>query len=268
MENDNKVQTTADLKPAQQTKALAPWKQALANSEARFLAISDPIKTKQELGFASMLISANPQLQTCDPNSIINAVINVARTGITLNPVLKLAHLVPRGGKCVLDFDYKGLVKVLKDNGCVKHIDAIIVYEDEEFEESDSPITAPKHVKKYAKTETDQNKRQMYGVYCRVLLPDGTMVYTQIMPAWEILKTEATATGASSKYSPWKAWKEEMWKKTKIKRDFKTLISGSPNEQLSNALKIEEENTGMTFKANGNSIADTFGEAEEAEVIS
>jgi recombination protein RecT len=199
------------------------------------------------MGFAAMLIEGNDKLRQCDPGSIMNAVINVARTGITLNPVLKLAHLVPRGGKCVLDFDYKGLVKVLKDNGCIKHIDAIIVYEDETFSESNSPVVAPIHQVKYAKTEEDQKKRIYSGVYSRVLLPDNTVIYTSFMPYWEILKVEKVSPASSSQYSPWKTWRSEMVKKTKIKRDFKTLISGKPNEKVLAALEVEEQTNGIQF---------------------
>lgn len=232
----------------EQRKNLAPWQLALIQAEGKFLAISGKKEeTKIELGFAAMLLEGNEKLKGCSQESIINAVINVARTGITLNPILKLAHLVPRGGKCILDFDYKGLVKVLKDNGCIKHIDAIIVYEDEEFEESNSPVVPPSHKVIYMKTEAEQKKRTYKGVYCRVLLLDNTVVYTKFMPYWEVLKTEKVSQAAKSEYSPWNTWREEMVKKTKIKRDFKTLISGSPNDKVIAALEIEESNTGVIF---------------------
>ena len=112
--------------------AMKTWKDALLNSEGKFLAIvGNEQSTKKELGFAAQVIEGSDKLRTCSPESIMNAVINVARTGITLNPVMKLAYLIPRGGKCVLDFSYVGLIKMLKDNNAIKFIDAFIVYEDE-----------------------------------------------------------------------------------------------------------------------------------------
>lgn len=231
-------------------KQLQPWQNSLMLAEAKFMAISGKKEqTKIELGFAAMIIEGSEMLRKCDPQSIMNAVINVARTGITLNPILKLAHLVPRGGKCVLDFDYKGLVKILKDNHCIKHIEAIIVYEDETFEESCSPVLAPLHAVKHVKTEEEQKKRVCSGVYSRVLLPDNTVIYTRFMPYWEVQKTEKVSPGSSSKYSPWQTWREEMIKKTKIKRDFKTLISGDANDKVIAALEVEEESTGIQFGA-------------------
>ena len=92
------------------------WEQSLQKGHKKLLSvysgnnenISKEVKQKalQELGFAYQFISDNELLQKCEPLSIINAITNIARTSITLNPVMRLAYLVPRGGKCVLDFSY------------------------------------------------------------------------------------------------------------------------------------------------------------------
>lgn len=266
MTEKNQPPSTGVAVTQQQNTDVPVWKQALISAEGKFLAISGKQEeTKTELGFASMLLEGNEKLRGCSKESIVNAVINVARCGITLNPVLKLAYLVPRANKCVLDFSYMGLVKVLKDNNCIKDIQAIIVYEDEKFEESNSPVIAPVHEKKYAKTEDEQKKRICKGVYSQVLLPDNTVIYTPFMPYWEILKTEKVSPASSTNYSPWKTWREEMIKKSKIKRDFKTLISGNPDAKLAATLELEEQNLEMNYKPG--KVADTFGN-EEAEAAS
>lgn len=271
-----------ETKPIKQESSLQNrpiWQQALMKAEGKFLAISGKEEdTRIELGFASMIIEGNDKLKACEQGSIVNAVINVARTGITLNPVLKLAYLIPRGSKCVLDFSYIGLIKILKDNNCIKDIQAIIVYGDEKFEESGNPIIKPTHEKKYAKTEEEQKKREKAGVYCSVLLPDNTVVYTPFTPAWEILKAKKVSPAASSSYSPWTTWEESMWKKTKIKQDFKTLISGSPDSKALAALEVEQENTEVEFNGNQNnqqarttsvpkSTLDNIFGAEEAVIV-
>jgi recombination protein RecT len=269
MENNNQTPAAQNNAPQPQKKELQPWQKALLTAEAKFLAISGKQEeAKIELGFAAMLMEKNPILKQCTPSTIANAVINVARTGITLNPVLKLAHLVPRKNKgvweCTMDFDYKGLVKVLKDNNCVKDIRAVIVYKDEVYEESLSPITPHKHEVKHTDTEEEQNKRQFRGVYAIVLLPDNTVIYTPFMPYWEVLKVEKVSQGGGSEYSPWKKWREEMVKKTKIKRDFKMLISGSPSDKLKAAMEVEEGNMSIDVKPNAE---DLFG-VEDAQIIS
>jgi recombination protein RecT len=109
------------------------WMATLTNAYPKFQLIN-PEKATTELGFAKQIFEGNASLQRCDPSSILNAVVNVARTSITLNPVMRLAYLIPRKGKCVLEFSYMGLVAMLRDNGCIRSISAHIVYEDEEFD--------------------------------------------------------------------------------------------------------------------------------------
>lgn len=246
---------------------VAIWRQQLIKAETKFLAIQDNQKVaKRELGFAAQIIEGSATLQGCEPNSLLNAVINVARTGITLNPVMKLAYLVPRDKKCVLDFSYMGLVSMLKSNGCVKDIQAVIVYDDEDYEEGINQTIPPIHKKKYAKTEEDQKKRGFTGVYCCVVHLDNTVTYTPFMPYWEVLKTEKTSKASGTQYSPWNTWREEMIKKTKVKRDFKMLVKGRESEQLSAALAIEEENNGLKEQYTGNKKGSIFDQFTEAEV--
>jgi len=220
-------------------KELTKWELAIRKSYKKFEVIN-PEKARTELGFALQLFQNNEQLQKCDPQSIINAVVNVARTSITLNPVMRLAYLVPRKNKCVLDFSYMGMVAMLKDNGCISTIDAHIVYEDEEFNYNMNTIT---HNPKFAKTEKEHNLREILGCYSRAVLPNGNIVF-EFMPMWEIDKVKKSSTNSSSKYSAWTTWRDEMIKKTVIKRHFKMLISLSNihNEKLSAFMQIENEN--------------------------
>ena len=273
-----------ETKPqTQQKRPLAAWKQAIVKAESKFLAIEDrPEVAKKELGFVLQILEGNPYLQKCTPESITNAVINIARTSITLNPILKLCYLVPRQIKgqlnVVLDFSYIGLVKMLKDSGSIKHIDAYIVYQDEvdaggfEFDINGSKV---KHNIIYAKSAADQKKRKVYGAYSRVILPDNTILFTQLMPNWEIEKVRDTSESYKNlkarPFSPWTTWTEEMIKKTKLKRDFKMLIADNTSEQLAAALEVEQENNEANFSNTnkGGGIFATFADTEtvEAEVI-
>jgi recombination protein RecT len=209
--------------------------QSLTNAYPKFEAIN-PEKAKSELGFAMQIFQNNPSLQKCEPQSILNAVVNVARTSITLNPVMRLAYLIPRKNKCVLEFSYMGLVAMLRDNGCIKTISAHIVYEDEQFE-YDVAENRIYHKPSWAKTEQEHNQREVIGCYSRATLPNGDVVY-EFMPMWEIDKVKRMSEGSNSQYSAWQTWKDEMIKKSVIKRHFKMLISGNPTEALSTALAI------------------------------
>lgn len=219
------------------------WMQSLTNAYPKFEAIN-PEKAKSELGFAMQLFQNNTELQKCDPQSILNAVVNVARTSITLNPVMRLAYLVPRKNKCILEFSYMGLVALLRDNGCIKSISAHIVYADEQF---DYDVAENKifHKPTFAKTEAQHNLREIIGCYSRATLPNGEIVF-EFMPMWEIEKVKRNSLGSDSKYSAWQTWRDEMIKKSVIKRHFKMLISGNPSEALTTAISIEHDNNPLT----------------------
>jgi len=226
----------------------AEWMQSLTTAYPKFQAITNPEKAKSELGFAMQIFQGNTYLQKCEPQSILNAVVNVARTSITLNPVMRLAYLIPRKNKCVLEFSYMGLVAMLRDNGCIKSISAHIVYEDEEFD-YDVAFNTIKHKPNFAKTEKEHNARQPIGCYSRATLPNGEVVF-EFMPMWEIDKVRSMSEGSGSKYSAWNTWRDEMIKKSVIKRHFKMLISGNPTEALATALKVENENNALSNSFN------------------
>ena len=217
------------------------WMQTLTTAYPKFEQIN-PNKAKSELGFAMQIFQNNPTLQRCDPQSILNAVVNVARTSITLNPVMKLAYLIPRKNKCVLEFSYMGLVAMLRDNGCIKSISAHIVYEDENFE-FDLANNKIRHLPKYAQSENEHNLRKIIGCYSRATLPNNEIVY-EFMPILEIDKIKQSSTNSNSKYSAWTTWRDEMIKKSVIKRHFKMLISlgNINNDKISTFLQIENEN--------------------------
>jgi len=221
---------------------LTSWKSSLKEAHTKFTAIN-PEKATSELGFAMQIFQNSDALQRCEPQSILNAVVNVARTSVTLNPVMRLAYLVPRKNKCVLDFSYMGLVAMLRDNNCIKSISAHIVYEDEEFD-YDVAYNKITHKPRFAKTEEEHKSRGRIGCYSRATLPNGEVVF-EFMPMWEIEKVKRLSEGSGSKYSAWQTWEEEMIKKVVIKRHFKMLISGNPSEALATALQIENENNAL-----------------------
>ena len=176
---------------------------------------------------------------------------------------MRLAYLIPRKNKCVLEFSYMGLVAMLRDNGCIKSISAHIVYEDEEFD-YDVAYNTIKHKPNFAKTEKEHNSREMVGCYSRATLPSGEIVF-EFMPMWEIDKIRSMSEGSGSKYSAWNTWRDEMIKKSVIKRHFKMLISGNPTEALATAMKVENDNNAiMTFKKQESRLLSGF-EQESTE---
>ena len=218
------------------------WEQAIKSSYTKFSNI-DKERAITELGYAYQILQGSTALQNCNRDSIENAIINVARTSVTLNPVMKLAYLVPRKGKCVLDFSYMGMIAMLRDYGCVRDIKAYVVYEDDEFNH-DIHNNVIIHKPYYAKTEQEHNQRQVYGCYTRAVLPNGDIAY-EFMPNWEIEKIKNSSSGSNHKDSAWNTWKDEMYKKSVVRRHFKTLLSmgnNIANDKVSTVLAVENEN--------------------------
>ena len=86
------------------------------------------------------------------------------------------------------------------------------------------------------------------------------------MPMWEIDKIRSMSEGSQSKYSAWNTWRDEMIKKSVIKRHFKMLISGNPSEALATAMQIEQENNAlMTFKKQQQGLMSGFDDVETNE---
>jgi recombinational DNA repair protein RecT len=130
-----------------------------------------------------------------------------------------------------------GLIKMLKDNGSINHIEAHLVYVDEEFDYTNETIS---HKKKFAMSEQEHNSRGIVGAYSVATLPTNDKVYC-FMPIWELNKVKDFSKGGSI----WKNWRDEMYKKSVIKRHFKTLLGASEyakEQALASIINIEQEN--------------------------
>jgi recombination protein RecT len=234
--------------------------EAIAAAKQRFLSVMPQETFVKEANFALQIIQNNPKgWQNVDLVSIRSAVENIAFTGLTLNPAMKLAYLIPRKGKAVLDPSYMGLTKILTDSGSVKKLSAVVVYDDEKFEYNASTRMVVVHEQRYAETEKEHMARKVVGAYSCATLADGSLDY-EYMPAWELEKIKSKSDGANSQYSPWQEnnWADEMRKKTVIKRHYKYLPK---SEQISNAIDLDNQQ----FIVEKPSISALFEGAQEVK---
>lgn len=190
------------------------------SAEKAFVAVADKDTWMKEIGFALQILRANADaFSKCDPNTIKDAVVNVALTGATLNPVSKQAYLIPRAIKgklsCCLDFSYRGLVKIATDNSSsVFDIDASCVYKNDEFyyEQGLQPVL--RHI------PTDGERGEIRGAYAIATLHHG--IKKPLYMRWD--EIEKTRNSSQCPNSPaWTNWPEEMSKKTVVKRLCKLL---------------------------------------------
>ena len=221
----------------------------LPKLEEKFMAQNSyGLKFAGECLFAKQLLTkSNYALQTAqnNPQSVRNAILNVAAIGISLNPALAHAYLVPRDGGICLDISYKGLVKLSTDSGAIEWAKAVLVYKNDDFE-MNGTWEPPTH--KY--NPFSKERGELTGGYCVAKLTTGDYM-TDTMSADEIYKVRDTskaylnAVSKNKSDSVWHLWFEEMAKKTLIKRASKSWPQSNGRERLDNAIEVLNEHEGI-----------------------
>lgn len=203
-------------------------------AKAAFLQIADEKVWNREIVFALQAIRGSEMLQKCDPESIKNAVVNIALTGATLNPSLQQAFLVPRKGRCCLDFSYRGLCKIALDSDSVYDIDAVAVFEGDEFyyEMGLNPILVHK-----PRMHDDDSAKKVIAAYAKAELHHGIKKFVVL----DKEKIER-ARKASQTANVWNAHYDEMAKKTAVKLLYKMLPQ---TERMSTAVAVLNEHEGL-----------------------
>ena len=174
------------------------------------------ITFQREAEFAMQVMQGNDYLIKCavqNPQSVIDAVTNIAAIGISLNPAKKHAYLVPRKGKICLDISYMGLMDLAIQSGSIRWAQAVLVHAADRFTiiGVDKP---PAHERDpFAKDRGD-----IIGVYVVAKTADGDYL-TETMTRDEIdgIMNRSESVKAD-KTTPWKTDYGEMAKKTVVKR--------------------------------------------------
>jgi recombination protein RecT len=238
-------------------------------AEKQFTASNEyKMNFNREAGFAIQILTNNEYLMKCDPNSVKDSIVNVALTGITLNPALKYAYLVPRKVKgelkCILDISYMGMIKILTDAGAVKNVDAGVIYSNDKYDFRRGSDPYFKHQPALS------HRGEKIGAYAIAFLRDGGFQF-EILGREDIEKVRATSESYKNeqgrKYSPWETWEDEMWKKTALKRLFKLLPKTNFSEQLIASISHDYENEVTDLKDPEDKYAGMFEDIQDAQII-
>lgn len=203
---------------------------------------------EKEVSFAIQHITKNPYLMKCEASSVLKSVLNLAQTGLTLNPVSKYAYLVPRYNsstrqtECVLDPSYMGLVKLLTDTGSVKSIECNIIYEGDDIEIN--MMSEEKISKHTPYLFTGKAKGKIIGVYSVALLSSGDrhielMSFADIEEIRERSESYKAYKNGKIKSCVWTTDESEMVRKTCIKRHYKYLPKTDQFEKLQHAIDLD-----------------------------
>lgn len=234
-----------------------------------FLQVMDEKKWSTEIMFAMQILRGSDLLQKADPQSIKNAIVNVALTGTTLNPAKGMAYLVPRDGKCCLDMSYRGLAGIAMDSGSVKHIGPRLVYSFDKFSyteiDGEQHITFEKNMSPPEEFTKGPEKFWDFLVcgYVVVILHDGTKIITEPLPKWKLEKAMKTSKTSSGK-TPWRTHPDELCLKTLVKHAYKLLPQ---TDRMAEAVAVLNEHEGLADPIDHrNNIVNTFmgSEPEDA----
>lgn len=246
------------LKPLQNCFT-APYKTFLQNGKS----IQD---LQRECNFAAQAMLANPYLITCAqqyPDDFVNALKNVVLTGMTLNPTLKLAYLVPYKGRVQMQSSYMGKKSFAINTGLVLDIEAYLVYKGDIFEIEQGTKAYITH-----KPNPWHKKKQedILGGYYIIKYPNGTTQFdTMTIEEIDDIRKRSPSVGKDKK-SPWDTDYTEMCKKTLINRAYKQIPKLEMSEKARTAMEILNRVDNMAAKDinyGQGQKTDDFDEAEE-----
>jgi recombination protein RecT len=225
--------------------ALTTIKEQFPKIREKFLKLANEETFIRECSFAIQHLNKNPYLQKATQESILESVMNIANTGLTLNPVLKLAYMIPRYNsvhkevQCVLEPSYQGLVKLITDTGSARNVFAHVVYEGDEFEEILGTEPSITHKPKHLSTK-------ITFAYAVAVLFNGSR-QIEVMTKAEINdirdKSESYKAYKDGKVKSciWVSDEGEMCRKTVIKRLTKYLPKTDQWDKLATAIDIDNK---------------------------
>lgn len=190
-----------------------------AKRDIRTFIQSDSVKKQMEMVLPKHLsadrmarvactaILKTPKLLECSPESLLQALMLCSQAG--LEPDGRNAHLIPFGNQVQVIFDWKGLVKLARDNG-IQNIAAEIVCENDAFEWfRDGDGLHFKHQIDYRKP-----RGNMFAAYC--IWKDKDQFDGEVMTRDEIDGIRKRSRAGNN--GPWVTDYNEMAKKTAIRR--------------------------------------------------
>lgn len=152
-----------------------------------------------------------------DQRSLCDAVLSALNLGLSFQPSLGQAYLVPRKGRVCFQLGYRGLMELARRSGGVVLMAAELVYPGDRFEVSLGTDRRLVHVPD--PWGTGRTYDSLLGAYATATLASGAVDF-ELMPKAEIERRRAVSMSASG---PWSAWPEEMARKTVLRALLKRL---------------------------------------------
>lgn len=245
--------------------------QAIEQTQERFLSIAPAqMKFDAEKGFAIQILKNNDYLMKVaqgHPQSLQQALTNVAAIGLSLNPAEKQAYLIPRSvktdkgyvTKVFLEPSYMGMIKLATDSGSIKWVQALPVYSTDEFMfvgVGDKPIH------KFNPFQPAEKRGDFIGVYCVAKTVDGDYLVNMMSAEQVNSIRDRSEQWKKSKSGPWLTDFIEQAKKSVIRQGFKTWPRSDLN-RLAAAVELSNDNEGYEPILSNPSLGEYTAELKE-----
>lgn len=142
------------------------------------------------------------KLESCNPQSILDAFIKCCDFGLDPSGALGLIHLIPYKGSISLQVGYQGWLKLLWNNKKVLKIDSGVIYVGDEFEYINGATTIFSHKKNF-------KSKDMIMTYAYAKLIGDEMI-VRIADLDDIEKSKKASPTSKSTFSPWNNFEDRM----------------------------------------------------------
>jgi len=203
---------------------------------------------------AAEIKSANLQ-KVQDVNSILLSIFHAAKLGLSLNPHMAEAYLVPfnvkqsdGSYKFIAQFipGYQGLCKLVRqaeNNGIyVKDIKGYCVFAEDQFEYY---VDGQNGMQVSYKPNLTEKPTKRIAAFSMAIFSDGYVSY-HVVPGYKVEEIREKALKKTRGYGPWKDNETEMWTKTPIRHHTKFLPK---SERLAMAVSQDEIFDGKPLSA-------------------
>jgi recombination protein RecT len=194
---------------------------SILSAENQFNAVlsNKSLNFKKEAEFAIQILIKSEfamKIAAANPQSVIDAVVNLSAMGLSLNPAMKQAYLVPRGGNTkaiVAEVSYVGYCDLATEDGSIEWVRACNVFSNDTLE-----LNGFEKEPTFKHDPFSKNRGDYVGTFVVAKTSSGAFL-TDAMSLDEInlikVRSESVKAGAKS---PWSTDEGEMRKKTVIKR--------------------------------------------------
>lgn len=221
------VTNVGELATVQQSAQLvSAYANKLLNSE----------KAQQFATQMRLMISKEPKLAQCTPESLAVSMIACVHLDIMPNTPEQRAYIIPYKNNRLNRYEaqfqmgYKGLIELAYRSNLIKSVSAELVFPQDKFD-VDLGMRTLSHKPDMSIDRT--NFKDAIAVYAVARLGNGELAF-DVLSKSEIDKVRGVVK-YMAKDSPWNSWEESMVKKTAVKRLLKFLPSSAEDSRLQQA---------------------------------